>query len=73
MPIDKKWVGVKEAAEELGCTDSNVRKLINSGVLDVKQLTPHVRLILRKSLDEYAAKDIRVGRPRKKSEKNSDD
>ena len=69
MAIEGKFVGVKEAAEILGCTDSNVRKLIASGMLEAKVLSERVKVIPRKSLDRYAAKEIRVGRRRKNSER----
>ena len=69
MTIQGQFVGVKEAASILGCTDSNIRKLIAAGTLRAHSLSDRVYVVCRESLDKYAARKIKAGRPRKNSEK----
>ena len=47
MNFRKKWISVKEAAEYLGLSESQIRNLINKGALPAHRLKGTIRLNIR--------------------------
>jgi len=47
MNFRKKWISVKEAADYLGLSQSQIRNLINEGVLPAHRIKGVIRLNIR--------------------------
>ena len=58
---------VIEAAEELGVTGQQVRKLIKEGRLRAEQLSPRFYLVERASVEAYKRERRPAGRPPKQA------
>jgi excisionase family DNA binding protein len=61
----KKIITAQEAAEVLGCSRDHIGHLCRNGALDARA-SERVWLITRKSVDRYAAKRPKLGRPKTK-------
>lgn len=63
-------ISVSEAADIVGCTMRHIRKLVERGDIKGEKLHPRAIVVYRRSVESYANKDIRRGRPRLGSKKD---
>ena len=75
MSINKNLISVVEAAQIIGCTTRNVRKLIDEGKVKAVALHDRSWVVYRSSAESYAKKPQIIGQPRKgfKADKNFSD
>lgn len=64
MSLHGNFVSVKEAAEIIGCTDSNVRRMIAAGSLAAVRLTERAYAVRMDSAQKAAKNPSSTGRPR---------
>lgn len=67
MAVTGKFCSVQEAADKLGCTTGYMRQLLIAEVIKGEKLSERVWLVSIESLNTYAKREIKVGRPRKNS------
>lgn len=65
VSINKNLISVVEAAEIIGCTTRNVRKLIDEGKVKATALHNRSWVVYRSSAEAYARKPQEIGQPRK--------
>jgi len=71
--VDKNWVSVKKAAEDNGCTDGYIRRLVREEKVASHMVHERFYLVDNDSVREYFKQPRAPGRPTKgQSENNSE-
>lgn len=65
--LSGEFISVQEAATIIGCTDSNVRRMIAAGDIEAVLLHPRAYAVRLDSAQEAAKRPQTVGRPRSKT------
>lgn len=64
VSINHELLSVSEAADILGCTMRNIRKLVSSGIVKGVRLHDRALVVYRSSVEAYKKKPQHKGRPR---------